>query len=110
MILKNLWQRLENLDCLVLRYMHNKLGGADVSSVSPSSEGINYERSDDGLNARNVSTSLLPYGGITYLINSFDYPNLLCFNSPPTQHQFLYKTISTILVLRLFVILKKKTG
>ena len=40
-------------------------------------------------NARNVSTSLLPYGGITYLINSFDYPNLLCFNSPATQHQFL---------------------
>ena len=28
-------------------------------------------------NARNVSTSLLPYDGITYLINSFDYPNLL---------------------------------
>ena len=27
-------------------------------------------------NARNVSTSFLPYGGITYLINSFDYPNL----------------------------------
>ena len=27
--------------------------------------------------AQNVSTSLLPYGGITYLINSFDYPNLL---------------------------------
>ena len=42
-------------------------------------------------NARNVSTSSLPYGGITYLINSFDYPNLLCFNSPPTQHQFLLK-------------------
>ena len=39
-------------------------------------------------NARNVSTSLLPYGGITYFINSFDYPNLLCFNSPPTQQQF----------------------
>ena len=36
-----------------------------------------------------VSTSLLPCGGITYLINSFDYPNLLCFNFPPTQHQFL---------------------
>ena len=34
------------------------------------------------------STSLLPYGGTTYLINSFDYPNLLRFNSPPTQHQF----------------------
>ena len=46
---------------------------------------INYK----GANARNVSTSFLPYGGITYLINSFDYPNLLCFNSPPTQHQFL---------------------
>ena len=29
-------------------------------------------------NARNVSTSFLPYGGITYFINSFDYPNLLC--------------------------------
>ena len=27
-------------------------------------------------NARNVSTSLLTYGGITYFINSFDYPNL----------------------------------
>ena len=38
-------------------------------------------------NARNVSTSFLPYGDITYLINSFDYRNLLCFNSPPTQHQ-----------------------
>ena len=40
-------------------------------------------------NARNVSTSFLPYGGTTYFINSFDYLNLLCFNSPPTQHQFL---------------------
>ena len=30
-------------------------------------------------NARNVSTSFLPYGGITYFINSFDYPNLLNF-------------------------------
>ena len=29
------------------------------------------------VNARNVSTDLLPYGGITYFINSFDYPNLL---------------------------------
>ena len=28
-------------------------------------------------NARNVSTSFLPYGGITFLINSFDYPNSL---------------------------------
>ena len=28
-------------------------------------------------NARNVSTSFLPYGVITYLINSFDYPSLL---------------------------------
>ena len=28
-------------------------------------------------NARNVSTSFLPYGGITYFINSFDYPFLL---------------------------------
>ena len=28
-------------------------------------------------------------GGITYLINSFDYPNLLRFHSQPTQHQFL---------------------
>ena len=28
-------------------------------------------------NARNVSTSFLLYGGITYFINSFDYPNLL---------------------------------
>ena len=27
-------------------------------------------------NAQNVSTSFLLYGGITYLINSFDYPNL----------------------------------
>ena len=41
-------------------------------------------------NARNVSTSLLPCGGITYLINSFDYPNLLCLNSPPTQHYSHY--------------------
>ena len=30
-------------------------------------------------NARNVRISLLPYGGINYFINSFDYPNLLCF-------------------------------
>ena len=36
-------------------------------------------------NARNVSTSFLPYGGITYLINSFDYPNLLCM-----KHVCLY--------------------
>ena len=28
-------------------------------------------------NARNVNASFLPYGSITYLINSFDYPNLL---------------------------------
>ena len=28
-------------------------------------------------NGRNVSTSLLLYGGITYFINSFYYPNLL---------------------------------
>ena len=28
-------------------------------------------------NARNFSTSLLLYGGITYFTNSFDYPNLL---------------------------------
>ena len=42
-------------------------------------------------NVRNVSTSLLHFGGVTYLINSFDYPNLLCFNSPPMQHQFLWK-------------------
>ena len=28
-------------------------------------------------NARIVSTSLLPYGGMTYFINSFDYPNFL---------------------------------
>ena len=40
-------------------------------------------------NARNVSTSLLPYGGITYFINSVDYPNFFRFNSAPTQHQFL---------------------
>ena len=39
-------------------------------------------------NARNSSTSLLLYGGTTYFINSFDYPNLLLFNFPPTQHQF----------------------
>ena len=30
-------------------------------------------------NARNMSTSFLSYGGITYLINSFDYPNLLYY-------------------------------
>ena len=42
-------------------------------------------------NAGNVSNSLLPYGGITYFINSFDYPNLLFFNSTPGQHQYLYK-------------------
>ena len=39
--------------------------------------------------ARSVSNSLLPYGGIIYFINSFDYPSFLCFNSPPMQHQFL---------------------
>ena len=34
-------------------------------------------------NARNVSTSFLPYGGITYLINSFDYPNFnYCVSIP----------------------------
>ena len=27
-------------------------------------------------NAQNISTSFLPYGGITYFINSFDYPYL----------------------------------
>ena len=32
------------------------------------------------VNARNVSTYLLPYGGITYFINSFDYPKV-CLNS-----------------------------
>ena len=37
--------------------------------------------SDEGLNARNVSTSLLPYGGITYFANSFDYPNLSVFKT-----------------------------
>ena len=37
-----------------------------------------------------------PYGGITYLINSFDLSNFLCFNFPPTQHQFLLETIPTI--------------
>ena len=31
-------------------------------------------------NARSVSTSFLHYGSITYLISSFNYPNLLCFN------------------------------
>ena len=62
----------------VTKMIHREDG---VSSVSPSSE--------RRANARNVSTSSLPYGGITYLINSFDYPNLLCFNSPSTQHQFL---------------------
>ena len=29
------------------------------------------------------------FSGITYFINSFDYPNFLLFNSPTTQHQFL---------------------
>ena len=33
---------------------------------------------ETGANARNVSTSFLPYGGITYFINSFDYHN--CFS------------------------------
>ena len=32
-------------------------------------------------NARNVSTSLLLYGGITYFINSLDYPNLFNYRS-----------------------------
>ena len=45
--------------------------------------------SEKGLTLETSALPFLPYGGITYLINSFDYPNLLCFNSPPTQHQFL---------------------
>ena len=34
---------------------------------------ITWEGSAD---ISSVSTSFLPYGGITYLINSFHYPNL----------------------------------
>ena len=34
------------------------------------------------VNERDLTTHLpLHYGGITYLIKSFDYPNLLCSNS-----------------------------
>ena len=55
-----------------------------MSFVGASSVGPSLQRR---ANARNVNTSLLPYGGITDLINSFDYPNLLCFNSPPTQQR-----------------------
>ena len=53
-------------------------------------------RSHERANARSVSTSILSYGGITYFINSFDYPNLLCFNSLPTQHQLTLEIIPTI--------------
>ena len=47
-------------------------------------------------NARKVSTSFLPYGGITYLINSFDYPNLL-FQFPTDAAPVSLETIPTIL-------------
>ena len=51
----------------------------DEGLTAGSDEGAN-----EGLrrraNARNVSTPFFSYGGITYLINSFDYPNLLCIN------------------------------
>ena len=74
------------------------LGGGNwysVHSVIRSDEGLTFEtkslrsRSDEGLTLETSAPPLLPYGGITYLNNSPGYPNLLCFNFPPTQHQFL---------------------
>ena len=53
-------------------------GGPTVLSISPLSISPSSERR---ANARNVSTSLLPYGGITYFINSFDY-TIYCASIP----------------------------
>ena len=51
-------------------------------------------------NARNVSTPLLPNGGITYLINLFDYANLyIVFQFPTDAAPVSLQTISTALVL-----------
>ena len=47
-----------------------------TSIVGPSSERIPFIRSDEGHTLETSALSFLPYGGITYLINSFDYPNL----------------------------------
>ena len=44
-------------------------------------------------NARNVSTSLLSYGGITYLISSSDYPNFSCSLQEFVQHCFISKQL-----------------
>ena len=44
-----------------------------VGIISKESGAASFQRA----NARIVSASLSPYGGITYFINSFDYPNLL---------------------------------
>ena len=49
-------------------------------------------------NARNVSTSSLPYGGITYLINSFHYPNL-SFQFPTDTAAVSLETIPTVIVV-----------
>ena len=38
------------------------------------------DHSDKGLTLETSAPHLLPYDGINYLINSLDYPNLLCEN------------------------------
>ena len=43
---------------------------------------------------------LTSYGGITYVINSLDYPNLLFFNFPPTQHETIPNSFVTDLPKR----------
>ena len=46
--------------------------------------------------AKDLSYSTAPKGLLTFLINSFDYPILLCLNSPPTQHKVFFLTTPTI--------------
>ena len=60
---------------------------SDQNQISPCN--INAYQSEISQSLPPINRDNQPYGGITYLINSFDYPYLLCFNSPPTQHQFL---------------------
>ena len=52
-------------------------------------------RSDEGLTLETSSPPFLPYGGINYLINSFDYPYLL-FQFPIDAAPVSFETISTI--------------
>ena len=55
------------------------------------SEGLTPDLLRWRANARNVSTSFLPYGGITYFINSFDYPNLLWYGNVQGLKCLVYK-------------------